>query len=108
MKVHEEEMANTSSVPSTDKTSQTAPKPTPSGTKAPEELLPWLPCTLALDVPVLAFTVESLLTLAPGSLVRTSYHQSSDIPLQVNGVAMAWTEFELVGDSLAARITDLI
>lgn len=100
-------MASTSSVPLADKTSHSGLKPT-TRASAPEELLPWLPCTLVLDVPVLAFTVESLLTLTPGSLVRTSYHQSSDIPLQVNGVAMAWTEFELVGDSLAARITDLI
>ena len=101
-------MASTTSVPFTDKTSQSGPTITASRAKAPEELLPWLTCTLALDVPVLAFTVEGFLKLGPGSLVRTSYAQSSDIPLQVNGVAMAWTEFELVGDSLAARITDLI
>jgi len=79
-----------------------------SRSRAPEELLPWLPCTLGLEIPVVAFTVEGLLKLAPGCLVRTSFHQSADIPLQVNGVARAWTEFELVGDSLAARITDLI
>ncbi|MGI4828095.1 MAG: FliM/FliN family flagellar motor switch protein [Janthinobacterium lividum] len=101
-------MANTTSGPSTDKLSPSAPRPGTSRAKAPEELLPWLTCTLALDIPVLAFTVKGLLKLAPGSLVRTSCHQSSDIPLQVNGVAMAWTEFEVVGDSLAARITDLI
>lgn len=101
-------MASTTSVPVTDKTSYSAAKSPYLRDKAPEEQLPWLTCTLALDVPVLAFTVGSLLKLVPGSLVRTSYHQSSDIPLKVNGVAMAWTEFELVGDSLAARITDLI
>ena len=100
-------MASTS-VPLTDKSSPSEEKPTKSRVKAHEELIPWLACTLALDIPVLAFTVESLFKLGPGSLVRTSFHQSSDIPLQVNGVAMAWTEFELVGDSLAARITDLI
>lgn len=101
-------MASTNVVSFTDDTSQSGMKTASSPGRAPEELLPWLTCTLALDVPVVAFTVESLLKLAPGALVRTSYHQSSDIPLQVNGVAMAWTEFELVGDSLAARITDLI
>lgn len=73
-----------------------------------EELLPWLPCTLALELPVVNFTVGCLLNLKPGSLVYTSSHQSSDIPLHVNGVLMAWTEFEVVGERLAARITDLI
>ena len=72
------------------------------------ELLPWLPCTLALEVAVVGFTVGYLLKLQAGSLVQTSCHQSTDIPLQVNGVLMAWTEFEVVGERLAARITDLV
>ena len=74
----------------------------------PGALLPWLPCTLALEVAVVGFTVGSLLKLAEGSLVQTSCHQSTDIPLQVNGILMAWTEFEVVGERLAARITDLV
>lgn len=101
-------MASTTSVPLAGKSFPSEDKLTNSRVKTPEELVPWLACTLALDIPVLAFTVESLFKLGPGSLVRTSFHQSSDIPLQVNGVAMAWAEFEVVGDSLAARITDLI
>ncbi len=74
----------------------------------PGDVLPWLPCTLALEVSVVGFTVSSLLKLAQGALVRTSCHQSSDIPLHVNGILMAWTEFEVIGDRLAARITDLV
>lgn len=73
-----------------------------------EEMLPWLPCTLALEVPLVDFTVGHLLKLQPGSLVQTGCHQSSDLPLNVNGVLMAWTEFEVVGERLAARITDLV
>lgn len=75
--------------------------------RRPVETLPWLPCTLALDVPVLRFTVRSLLDLQPGAVLETSCHQSMDIPLRVNGLLMAWTEFEVVGERLAARITDL-
>ena len=71
-------------------------------------MLPWLPCTLALEVPLVNFTVENLLKLQPGSLVHTGCHQSSDLPLNVNNILMAWTEFEVVGDRLAARITDLV
>jgi flagellar motor switch/type III secretory pathway protein FliN len=74
----------------------------------PGKLVPWLPCTLALEVAVVGFTVGSLLKLAKGSLVQTTCHQSTDIPLHVNGILMAWTEFEVVGERLAARITDLV
>ncbi len=81
---------------------------TPLSVRQPAELLPWLPCTLALEVKVVGFTVGSLLRLAPGALVETACHQSADLPLQVNGILMAWSEFEVVGDRLAARITDLV
>jgi flagellar motor switch/type III secretory pathway protein FliN len=73
----------------------------------PLELLPWLPCTLALDLPVVNFTVGDLLSLAKGSIVETAYHQSSDLPLRVNGQLVGWTEFEVVGERLAVRLTDL-
>jgi flagellar motor switch/type III secretory pathway protein FliN len=73
----------------------------------PGEFLPWLPCTLALDLPIINFTVGDLLSLSRGSIVETSYHQSSDLPLRVNGQLVGWTEFEVVGDRLAVRLTDL-
>jgi flagellar motor switch/type III secretory pathway protein FliN len=71
------------------------------------ELLPWLPCTLALDIPVVKFTISDLLNLQNGSIVETAYHQSSDLPLRVNGQLVGWTEFEVVGERLAVRLTDL-
>jgi flagellar motor switch/type III secretory pathway protein FliN len=71
------------------------------------ELMPWLPCTLALDLPVVKFTVGDLLSLVSGSTVETAYHQSSDLPLRVNGQLVGWTEFEVVGERLAVRLTDL-
>ena len=73
----------------------------------PGDVLPWLPCMLALDIPVLKFTVGDLLGLVKGSIVETTYHQSSDLPLRVNGQLVGWTEFEVVGDRLAVRLTDL-
>ena len=71
------------------------------------DLLPWLPCTLALDIPVVKFTLADLLHLRPGDIVETAYHQSSDLPLRVNGQLVGWTEFEVVGERLAVRLTDL-
>ncbi len=73
----------------------------------PGEFLPWLPCTLALDLPVVNFTVGDLLNLTKGSIIETAYHQSSDLPLRVNGQLVGWTEFEVVGERLAVRLTDL-
>jgi len=73
----------------------------------PDEVLPWLPCILAVDLPVLKFTVRDLLHLDPGAVVETGYHQSSDLPLRVNGQLVGWTEFEVVGERLAVRLTDL-
>jgi flagellar motor switch/type III secretory pathway protein FliN len=71
------------------------------------EALHWLPCSLALDIPVIEFTVYDLLHLTRGSIVETAYHQSSDLPLRVNGQLVGWTEFEVVGERLAVRLTDL-
>ena len=73
----------------------------------PAEILPWLPCTLALDLPVMRFKVRDLFRLGPGSIVETAYHQSSDLPLRVNGQLVGLTEFEVVGERLAVRLTDL-
>jgi flagellar motor switch/type III secretory pathway protein FliN len=73
----------------------------------PCESLPWLPCTLAVDLPVIKFTVGDLLNLVNGTIVETAYHQSSDLPLRVNGQLVGWTEFEVVGERLAVRLTDL-
>ena len=73
----------------------------------PLDIIPWLPCTVALDIPVVRFTVGDLLALVKGAIVETAYHQSSDLPLRVNGQLVGWTEFEVVGERLAVRLTDL-
>jgi flagellar motor switch/type III secretory pathway protein FliN len=70
------------------------------------ESMPWLPCMLTLDVPVMRFTIGDLLTLRKGSIVETACHHTSDVPLRVNQLLIGWTEFEVIGDHLAVRITD--
>jgi flagellar motor switch/type III secretory pathway protein FliN len=69
--------------------------------------LPWLPLTLTVEIPVPNFTVEDLLHLQPGSIVKTQYLSSSDVPMRVNGKLIAWIKFEVDGDHLASRITEL-
>lgn len=75
--------------------------------KDPAEVLPWLPCRLTLDIPVVKFTVGDLLKLGKGSIVETAWHHTSDIPLRVNGQLVGWTEFEVISDRLAVRITEI-
>lgn len=74
--------------------------------KDPLDSMPWLPCTLSLEVPVAHFTVADLLALQEGSIVETACHHTSDVPLRVNNLLIGWTEFEVVGDRLAVRITE--
>jgi len=74
----------------------------------PLDTLPWLPCTLTLEVPVVHFTIADLLALKEGSIVETACHHTSDVPLRVNHLLIGWTEFEVVEDRLAVRITEQI
>jgi flagellar motor switch/type III secretory pathway protein FliN len=72
----------------------------------PLESVHWLPCTLTLELPGVHFTIADLLSLKKGSLVETACHHTSDVPLRVNQMLIGWTEFEVVGDRLAVRITE--
>jgi flagellar motor switch/type III secretory pathway protein FliN len=67
----------------------------------------WLPCQLSLEVPIVNFTVGDLLRLQKDSIVETACLSTSDIPLRANGLLIAWTEFEVIGNRLALRITEL-
>ncbi|HUD22754.1 MAG TPA: FliM/FliN family flagellar motor C-terminal domain-containing protein [Acidobacteriaceae bacterium] len=72
----------------------------------PLDLMPWLPFTLSLELPVVRFTIGDLLTLTKGAIVETACHHTSDVPLRVNHLLIGWTEFEVIGDRIAVRITD--
>jgi len=88
----------------------TAGKPDAASTSNESDLLdsiPWLPCTLTLDVPVVRFTIADLLALKKGAILETACHHTSDVPLRVNQVLIGWTEFDVIGDRLAVRMTDL-
>lgn len=70
------------------------------------DTMPWLPCTLSLEIPVVRFTIGDLLSLKRGSIVETACHHTSDVPLRVNQLLIGWTEFNVIGDRLAVRITE--
>ncbi len=65
-----------------------------------------LSCDLSIDLPVPKFTVADLLRLESGTVIETQWALGEDVPVRVNGQLIAWAEFELVGESLAVRITE--
>jgi len=85
---------------------ETRPLSSAAGGNDPLDSMAWLPCMLTLDLPVPRFTIGDLLTLAKGSIVGTACHHTSDVPLRVNQLLIGWTEFEVIGDRLAVRMTD--
>ena len=72
------------------------------------DAMAWLPCQVTVEVPVVRFTIADLLALAPGSMVETACHHTSDVPVRVNRLLIGWTEFEVIGDRLAVRMTDQV
>ncbi|HVM94595.1 MAG TPA: FliM/FliN family flagellar motor C-terminal domain-containing protein [Terriglobales bacterium] len=85
-----------------------APKPQLEST-APD---PWtrveaLPCMLSVEIAVPRFTVGDLVRLAAGRLVDTRWTVGADVPLLINGQLIAWSEFEIVNNHVAVRLTEL-
>jgi len=73
---------------------------------------PWarveaLPCLLSIEIPVPAFTVADFVSLQPGRLIDTHWTVGQDVPLHINGALVAWSEFEIVNNHIAVRLTEL-
>jgi flagellar motor switch protein FliN/FliY len=66
-----------------------------------------LPCLVSLEIPIPGFTVSALLRLSSNEVINTHWLQGSDVPLRVNGKVIGWTEFEVLDDHLAARLTQI-
>lgn len=66
-----------------------------------------LPVQLDLRIPVPSFRVQDLLTLEKGRVLETVWSSTEDLPLWCGDVLMVWTEFEVVEQKLAVRITRL-
>ncbi len=66
-----------------------------------------LPCQLTVDLSLPGFKVADLLKLQSGSVVSTNWRVGHDVPLRINGTLVGWSEFEVVGNRLAVRLTEL-
>jgi flagellar motor switch protein FliN/FliY len=70
-------------------------------------LLQRLPMRLTAAVPLPGFRVRDLLGLKAGSIVESAWHSADDVPLKVGAVQLSWSEFEVVEQRMAIRITRL-
>ena len=66
-----------------------------------------MPVVLAAQVPLTGFKVRDLLQLEEGQLVRSEWSTAEDIPVKIGRVQLAWSEFEVVEESMAMRLTRL-
>ena len=78
----------------------------PSPTELSAEVLE-LPCHLAVELEVPGFTIRDLLSLQVDSVVDTKRHEGGHVPVIVNGVMVAWAEFDVMEDRLAVRLTEI-
>jgi flagellar motor switch/type III secretory pathway protein FliN len=76
--------------------------------KHPEwALLGRIPMRLAASIPLRGFTVRDLVELRAGSVVRSEWLSGEDVPLKIGAVEIGWSEFEVVEQRLAIRLTRL-
>jgi flagellar motor switch protein FliN len=64
-----------------------------------------LPLQLDVTVPIPSFRVADLLALEKGSVLESRWSHVEDVPVWCGGAQLAWTEFEVVNQKLAVRVT---
>jgi flagellar motor switch protein FliN/FliY len=67
-----------------------------------------LPITVAARIPLGQFSVRDLLGMAEGQVFESSISDTEDVPLAVGNVQLGWTEFEVVEQRIALRLTRLV
>ena len=66
-----------------------------------------LPCELTVELSLPGFKIADLLHLRAGSVIAAHWRVGQDVPLRLNGTLIGWSEFEVVSDHLAVRLTEL-
>jgi len=66
-----------------------------------------LPCEVIVDLSLPGFKVADFLKIRPGSVINAHWRLGRDVPLRLNGMVIGGIEFEVVGDNLAVRLTEL-
>jgi flagellar motor switch protein FliN/FliY len=71
-------------------------------------LISRFPVEIDVAVPIRKFRVRDLLTLSKGVVIVSQWVQGEDLPLAAPGAQLAWSEFEVIDQKLAVRITRLV
>ncbi len=87
---------------------QSSVDPATEGSLRMNAVLSRLPVEVDVAVPIRKFRVRDLLTLAEGTVIASQWIQGDDLPLAAPGAQLAWTEFEVIDQRLAVRITRLL
>jgi flagellar motor switch/type III secretory pathway protein FliN len=66
-----------------------------------------LPMQLDVTIPIPAFRVQDLLALEKGAVLESRWPHAEDVPVWCGGVQLVWTEFEVIDQKLAVRVTRL-
>jgi flagellar motor switch protein FliN/FliY len=66
-----------------------------------------LPMQVDVMVKVRSFRVQDLLAMQKGSVVETVQEHSQDVPVRCGGALLLWSEFEVLDQRLAVRVTRL-
>ena len=67
-----------------------------------------IPIEVDVCVPIRNFRVRNLLALDAGQVIESLWRQGDDLPLEARNAQLAWSEFEVIGQKLAVRLTRLL
>jgi hypothetical protein len=70
-------------------------------------LLARIPMRMSAGIPLTGFKVRDLLALKPGQLITSNWESTADVPLHAGEVQVSWSEFEVVEQRMAVRVTRL-
>ena len=89
--------------------SANAPKSAMDGIedRADWPLLSRLPMRLTAGIPLARFRVRDLLALKQGQMIASAWTSTDDVPLRIGSVQLSWSEFEVVEQKMAVRLTRL-
>ena len=62
---------------------------------------------LAVQVPLNRIKVRDLLRLSEGQILASVWSHTHDVPLTAGAVRLAWSEFEISGEKIGVRLTQL-
>jgi flagellar motor switch protein FliN/FliY len=66
-----------------------------------------LPMQVDVLMKVHSFRVQDLLSMQKGTVVETVHEHTQDVPVRCGGTLLMWSEFEVLDQTLAVRITRL-